>query len=966
MRMLVSGATLIIRVGAWNCNSGIDAWEGWLASKKQWCCAHSNIACDEFDCNAGLARWEEGWSMEKKSWCCANKNLACDQFDCNLGFDNWEAGWSDEKMGYCCRKANRGCRTSATVVSFDCNVGFDSWEVGWPSQKKSWCCTNKQRACEQWDCNWENPDNWVDAKKSYCCPKVGKGCSTTTVEQFDCNAGLANWEAGFSPEKKAWCCAHYTIACGQWNCAEGDPPIWVDAKRDFCCRTTNQGCVTTTVEQFDCNAGLANWEAGFAPEKKAWCCAHHNLACDQWNCVEGDPPAWVDAKRDFCCRTTNQGCVTTTGKLYDCNIDWLQWEEKWSDEQKTWCCVHEQRACDPYDCEEGDETSWFRVKQQFCCLKNGRGCTTTKAPFDCSGDRANWEALWAPDRKTWCCVYQNIACDAWHCTEGSPEAWPDAKRVFCCAQNGQGCQSVLPTTKLPYDCDMGYDAWEAAWSPEQKHWCCARSNRACDLFDCNAGVQNLEAGWSQEKKEFCCSKTGQGCGRTDHAFDCNLDYDKWDSVWSAEQRRWCCSHTNKACEQFNCNAGVANLEAGWSRPKKEYCCSKVGKGCAAGGQPFDCNAGLANWEAGFSTEKKEWCCQHQHVACVETTMNSPFDCNAGLSNWEEGFSPEKKTWCCNNRHVACETWDCSYQVPDQWVDAKKEYCCTKVGQGCTTTQVPFDCNAGLANWEEGFSPQKKSWCCSNLHIACDEWDCNFGVPETWHENKKTYCCPKTGQGCSTTGMLFDCNAGLANWEDGFSQEKKSWCCANHRIACDQWDCEFGVPGAWQPSKRVYCCQKNGRGCSTTTNFEFDCDDGYANWEAGWSAEKKTWCCKTRSLACDQWNCDEGSEQAWPQSKRDFCCPRTGEGCAATFMNKGSVEGSQAVAVGTTIAMQPLSLLPLTAFGIAGTLICALVLRSRRHGSARHHHSCTGDQFPVVMTTEATAELLAEASMEDGR
>jgi len=38
-----------------------------------------NTTPDEFDCNAGLAKWKTGWSAYKTSWCCENKPKGCDE-----------------------------------------------------------------------------------------------------------------------------------------------------------------------------------------------------------------------------------------------------------------------------------------------------------------------------------------------------------------------------------------------------------------------------------------------------------------------------------------------------------------------------------------------------------------------------------------------------------------------------------------------------------------------------------------------------------------------------------------------------------------------------------------------------------------------------------------------------------------------------------------------------------------------
>ena len=46
------------------------------------------------------------------------------------------------------------------------------------------------------------------------------------------------------------------------------------------------------------------------------------------------------------------------------------------------------------------------------------------------------------------------------------------------------------------------------------------------------------------------------------------------------------------------------------------------------------------------------------------------------------------------------------------------------------------------------------------------------------------------------------------------------------------------------AKKAWCCQSRGRGCPPaaggcgTAAPPFDCDAGFANWQAGWSLDKK--------------------------------------------------------------------------------------------------------------------------------
>merc|ERR1719346_687888 len=149
--------------------------------------------------------------------------------------------------------------------------------------------------------------------------------------------------------------------------------------------------------------------------------------------------------------------------------------------------------------------------------------------------------------------------------------------------------------------------------------------------------------------------------------------------------------------------------------------------------------------------KREWCCHNRALGCMKTTTTQPYDCNAGYANWEAGWSTGKKSWCCEKFGKACDPYDCSYTNVDTWQPSKKAYCCPKTGKGCpTTTSVPYDCNAGYANWEAGWPTGKKSWCCEKFGKACDPYDCIYTNVDTWQPSKKAYCCPKTGKGCPTT------------------------------------------------------------------------------------------------------------------------------------------------------------------------------------------------------------------------
>jgi len=107
---------------------------------------------------------------------------------------------------------------------------------------------------------------------------------------------------------------------------------------------------------------------------------------------------------------------TTTGPLFDCEIDYEEWQTKWTLGQKVWCCHYYGKACpsasqeQEFDCQEGASApgTWVADKRAYCCIHTGKGCDVTaraKASglYDCSEKFASWEADWSVAKKLWCC-----------------------------------------------------------------------------------------------------------------------------------------------------------------------------------------------------------------------------------------------------------------------------------------------------------------------------------------------------------------------------------------------------------------------------------------------------------------------------------------------------------------------------------------------------------------------------------
>jgi hypothetical protein len=130
-----------------------------------------------------------------------------------------------------------------------------------------------------------------------------------------------------------------------------------------------------------------------------------------------------------------------------------------------------------------------------------------------------------------------------------------------------------------------------------------------------------------------------------------------------------------------------------------------------------------------------------------------------------------------------------------------------VATGATTASLDFDCSAGYAHWELGWSVLKKRWCCERWTVACER----ESSPE------------ETTPDPAGQQQPFNCSAGFKNWETGWSEGKKRWCCLNEATGCP----------------------------TTTTPWTYNCSAGLSDWRREWADSKKRWCCSHEGLGCEQ-------------------------------------------------------------------------------------------------------------------
>lgn len=113
---------------------------------------------------------------------------------------------------------------------------------------------------------------------------------------------------------------------------------------------------------------------------------------------------------------------------------------------------------------------------------------------------------------------------------------------------------------------------------------------------------------------------------------------------------------------------------------------------------------------------------------------------------------------------------------------------------------PFDCRLGLDNWEETWPLKKVEYCCKKM----PELGCEFTTTETTtvtttsaQEVPKKEAEPKIATSVATTeetvklglvvppppGVEVNCSEGVLDWERGWSDMKKAWCCQREGTGC---------------------------------------------------------------------------------------------------------------------------------------------------------------------------------------
>lgn len=201
-----------------------------------------------------------------------------------------------------------------------------------------------------------------------------------------------------------------------------------------------------------------------------------------------------------------------------------------------------------------------------------------------------------------------------------------------------------------------------------------------------------------------------------------------------------------------------------------------------------------------------------------------------------------------------------------------------------TTTLPFDCSSGAENWNMLWSTEQQEYCCMTTGVGCTT-QMTTAFPETTPTAPPTPPPPLPPRPLPPRprptrpvprGDPFNCAIGS---ETEWHQDKSQWCCIHHHKGCpptapplvpvqpivpvapvrpaDPYNCQDGYANwqvGWSVGKKAWCCKVHGKGCPgqmgcATTSKPYDCNAAYANWMAAWSVGKKAWCCKNEGKGC---------------------------------------------------------------------------------------------------------------------
>jgi len=233
--------------------------------------------------------------------------------------------------------------------------------------------------------------------------QVPRPLTGTHPTVFDCNAGLSNWQRGWSDDKKDWCCLHESRGCTSFDCT-GSVHSMPSGQREWCCNHFQKGCAPEALRspRSKCNEHC-HGTASTCRQHFHWIL--HNIFPNQENaCTLAYSKVQLECDACWQCSVEEMGCEDGSDRSFDCSDD-------------------------PY--------GWKQQKQEFCCHEHGLGCRSDHLPDHDAGLGKTWARAKVDNRWIW--VKREADYDCFAALQNAAAAWSSDKKAYCCWSHGLGC-----------------------------------------------------------------------------------------------------------------------------------------------------------------------------------------------------------------------------------------------------------------------------------------------------------------------------------------------------------------------------------------------------------------------------------------------------------------------------------------------------------------------------------------------
>jgi len=238
----------------------------------------------------------------------------------------------------------------------------------------------------------------------------------------------------------------------------------------------------------------------------------------------------------------------------------------------------------------------------------------------------------------------------------------------------------------------------------------------------------------------------------------------------------------------------------------------------------------------LSQDDRRLCCHSDHNGCHQV------DCGSNSSASMNSAGPavlSQRHWCCSadfRTHCNGHAYENS--------SARHSTVAQHESTGNVSAQLPYDCQVGLANWEELWKPDKQQFCCKYGGVGCPRQPVNNATASTVapavHQPQGL---PFTADGAETTVRPADgarIPAVTVTKQHTLLHSTMRALRRTTTVPTQQTspDTRVDANAAMEASRA-----SPRRPPAKTAATAFDCDIGIDQWKKIWSVAKKFWCCE---------------------------------------------------------------------------------------------------------------------------